>query len=108
MNNSPVYVLFLFNVKDKQEYLTYVKRSAKEVTKYQGKVVALGKFRESLAGDIEPRQVFLVVEWESMLVFKDYLNDPELAELHSHRTNGTSECVWHIFDKLEDFRPILK
>lgn len=108
MDKSPVYALNLFNVRDKQEYLTYVKRSAKEVTKYSGKVVAIGKFRESQAGDIEPRQVLILVEWESMQVFQDYLNDPELAELHAHRENGTSEYVWHIFDKLEDFRPILK
>lgn len=108
MSIGSVYALNLFNVKDKQEYLTYVRRSAREVTKYQGKVVAIGKFRESQAGDVEPRQVLILVEWESMQVFQDYLRDPELAELHSHRQNGTSEYVWHIFDKLEDFRPILK
>lgn len=31
-----------------------------------------------------------------------------LADLHPHRVNGTSDCVWHPFDKIEDLRPILK
>ena len=33
---------------------------------------------------------------------------PALADLHPHRVNGTSNYIWHIFDKLEDLRPILK
>ena len=35
-------------------------------------------------------------------------DDPKLVDLHPHRINGTSDYVWHLFDKLEDLRPILK
>ena len=35
-------------------------------------------------------------------------NDPALADLHPHREDGTEDYVWHLFDKLEDLRPILK
>lgn len=26
----------------------------------------------------------------------------------AHRVNGTRNYIWHLFDKLEDLRPILK
>ncbi len=106
--SNPVYALNLFNVKDKAEYMAYSRRSAQEVGAHGGKVVALGKFRESAAGEIAPRNVMIVVEWESKEAFDGYCNDPALADLHPHRVNGTSNYVWHLFDKLEDLRPILK
>lgn len=104
----PVYALNLFDVANKDEYLAYSRRSAQEVAAYGGRVIALGKFRESAAGNVEPRTVLVLVEWESKDAFDRYRNDPRLADLHPHRINGTSNYVWHLFDKLEDLRPILK
>ena len=106
--SQPVYALNLFNVKDKSEYLAYSRRSAKQVQAYGGRVVALGKFREAIAGSVEPRAVMILVEWDSREAFETYCNDPALADLHPHRENGTSEYIWQLFDKLEDLRPILK
>ena len=70
--------------------------------------MALGRFRESASGDIAPRSEMIVVEWESKDAFDHYCNDPALADLHPHRENGTSNYVWHLFDRLDDLRPILK
>jgi len=50
--SEPVYALNLFDVSSKEEYLAYSRRSAKEVQAHGGRVVALGKFRESVAGGI--------------------------------------------------------
>lgn len=105
---QPVYALNLFNVADKAEYLAYSKRSARAVTAHGGRVVALGRFREAATGDIEPRSVLILVEWASKESFDGYCNDPELADLHPHRVNGTDNYVWHLFDKLDDLRPLLK
>ena len=105
---QPVYALNLFNIASKDEYIAYSRRSAKEVQAHGGRVVALGKFRESAAGDIAPRQVMILVEWESREAFESYRDDPKLADLHPHRVNGTKDYIWHLFDKLEDLRPILK
>src|SRR6266481_8923901 len=66
------------------------------------------RFREAAAGEIKPRQVLILVEWTSREAFESYCNDPGLADLHPHRINGTSDYVWHLFDKLEDLRPLLK
>ena len=105
---QPVYALNLFNVADRDEYLAYSRRSAKEVQAHGGRVVALGKFREAATGGIEPRTVMIVVEWASKEAFDGYRDDPKLADLHPHRVKGTRDYVWHLFDKLEDLRPILK
>jgi uncharacterized protein (DUF1330 family) len=105
---QPVYALNLFNVADRDEYLAYSRRSAQEVRAHGGRPIALGKFREAAAGDIEPRTVLILVEWESKEAFDSYCKDPRLADLHPHRVKGARDYVWHLFDKLEDLRPILK
>ena len=106
--STAVYALNLFDVHDKAEYLAYSRRSAREVAAHGGRVVALGRFRESAAGEIQPRSVMVLVEWASKAAFDSYCNDPALADLHPHREQGTRNYIWHLFDKLEDLRPILK
>ena len=103
-----IYALNLFDIADRSEYLAYSKRSAKEVQAHGGRVVALGKFREAAAGDIEPRQVLILVEWNSKQAFDSYCNDPKLADLHPHRVNGSTGYIWHLFDRLDDLRVLLK
>ena len=103
----PVYALNLFNIKDSSEYKAYARRSAKEVQSHGGRVISLGKFRESIQGDISPRTAMILVEWESKEAFDHYRNDPALADLPPHRVNGTDQYIWHLFDKLDDLRPFL-
>jgi len=102
---SPVYALNLFNINNRDEYLAYSRRSAKEVAAHGGKVLVLGKFREAIKGDISPRNVFIVVEWESREAFQSYIDDPALAGLHLHREKGGGDYIWHLFDKVDDLRP---
>lgn len=104
----PVYALNLFDISDKDEYLAYSRRSARAVQAHGGRIVALGKFREAAAGDIAPRSVLILVEWASKEAFDSYVGDPNLADLHPHRVNGTCGYIWHLFDKLDDLRSILK
>lgn len=105
---SRVYALNLFDVSNKDEYLAYARRSAKEVQAHGGTVVALGKFQASVVGTIEPRKVLILVEWESREAFDSYRSDPALSDLHAHRVSGTSGYIWHLFERLDDLRPILK
>jgi uncharacterized protein (DUF1330 family) len=105
--DARVYALNLFDVADRDEYLAYSRRSAREVARHGGRVVALGRFSDSIAGDITPRQVLILVEWESRAAFDSYRDDPGLADLHPHREQGTSGYVWHLFDRLDDLRPLL-
>lgn len=99
---AKVYALNLFDVADREEYLAYSRRSAREVARHGGRVVALGRFRESVAGDI------ILVEWESKAAFDSYRQDPALADLHPHRERGASAYVWHLFDRLDDLRPLFR
>lgn len=106
--SGPIYALNLFDIVDRQEYLAYSRRSAAEVERHGGRVVALGRFTESLVGDVEPRQALILVEWSSREAFESYRSDPALADLHPHREQGTRRYVWQLFDRLTDLRPILK
>ena len=106
--SQPVYALNLFNVSNRDEYLAYARRAVREGQTHGGQVVALGKFREAVVGELEPRAVLILVEWASKAAFESYCQDPALADLHPHRINGTQNYIWHLFDKLEDLRPILK
>jgi uncharacterized protein (DUF1330 family) len=103
---TKVYALNLFDIADREEYLAYSRRSAREVARHGGRVLALGRFQESAAGDITPRQVLILVEWESRAAFESYRQDPALAD--PHRERGTSAYVWHLFDRLDDLRPLLR
>jgi uncharacterized protein (DUF1330 family) len=103
-----IYALNLFNIANRDEYMAYSKRSAREVQAHGGRVVALGRWRETLAGEIKPRQVLILVEWDSKEAFDSYCNDPRLAHLHPHRVNGSADYIWHLFDRLDDLRPLLK
>lgn len=104
----PIYALNLFNISNRDEYMAYSRRSTKEVQAHGGRVVALGKFLEVSVGDMAPRTVLILVEWANKAAFDSYRNDPALADLHPHRINGTSNYIWHLFDKLDDLRPLLK
>lgn len=106
--SQPVYALNLFTIADRDEYLAYSRRSAREVAAHGGRVVALGKFREVVVGDITPRTVLILVEWASREAFESYRTDPALADLHPHRVNGSRDYIWHLFDRLDDLRPLLK
>lgn len=105
---APVYALNLFDIADRDEYLAYSKQSPAEVARHGGRVVALGRFRQAVLGDVEPRTVLILVEWDSIDAFDAYCNDPGLADLHRHREAGSSSYVWHLFDRLDDLRPLLK
>ncbi len=50
--SQPVYALNLFDVSNKDEYMAYSRRSAREVQAHGGRVIALGKFRACAAGSI--------------------------------------------------------
>ena len=103
-----VFALNLFDVSNRDEYLAYARRSVSEVEAHGGRLLSLGKFNEAVQGDISPRTVLILVEWESKEAFESYCNDPKLADLHPHRIRGTSNYIWHLFDKLDDLRPVLK
>ncbi|HEX9137221.1 MAG TPA: DUF1330 domain-containing protein [Nitrospirota bacterium] len=107
-STGPVYALNMFDIVDREEYMAYSRRSAREVASHGGKLVALGRIRETKMGDITPRQVLILVEWESREAFQSYLDDPAIADLHPHRERGAGNYIWHLFDRLEDLRPILK
>lgn len=103
-----IYALNLFDIADSDEYFEYARRAPAAIAKHGGSVVALGGFQESVVGDIAPRQVLILVQWESRAGFDAYNDDPELADLHPHRVNGSSNYIWHLFERLDGLGPLLR
>jgi uncharacterized protein (DUF1330 family) len=104
-----LYALNLFDLSAGDDYRQYLRGSAEPVAKLGGRVVALGSLNASAPqlGDA-PRQVMGLVEWPSLAAFQSYIDDPQLAHLHRLRESGTDRYLWWAYDRLEDFRSVLR
>jgi len=105
-----LYALNLFDVAhDNEDYLAYSRRSRDAVAAHGGSVVALGLHAEHPAeiGPEPPRQALVLVEWRDRAGFDAFLADPELADLHPLRENGTRRYIWWTFERIDDLRPLL-
>ncbi|QNP75132.1 DUF1330 domain-containing protein [Streptomyces roseirectus] len=98
---SKFYALNMFDVSDLEKYLAYFTRLPEFAPKYGGRIVGFGRFRDNVAGDLAPRQVLFLVEWESEEAFDTFRNDPELADFHPLRENGTASYIWQTFDGID-------
>lgn len=103
-----LYALNLFDLNDNDSYLRYSRRSVKAVGKHGGRVVALGRLSGSQEGDVEPRGVMVLVEWPSREAFQAFVDDPEHADLHPLREDGTRNYLWWLYDRLDDLRPLFE
>ena len=88
-----LYALNLFDLADNESYRHYSRRSAGAVGKHGGRVVALGRLDGVQVGDpdVEPRA---------------FIEDPEDADLHPLREEGTRNYLWWLYERLEDLRPL--
>ena len=105
----PLYALNLFDLAENGLYRQYSRRSVNAVSKHGGRVVALGRLSGVQEGEpgVEPRQAMVLVEWPSQESFQAFLDDPEHADLHPLREDGTRNYLWWIYERLEDLRPLL-
>ena len=102
------YALNLFDLADNDDYRAYSRGSLDAVSRHGGRVVALGRHSEHPAElGAEPREAMILVAWRDRAAFDAFLTDPELADLHHLRENGTRRYIWWTFDELEDLRPLL-
>jgi uncharacterized protein (DUF1330 family) len=92
------YALNMFDVVDVERYLAYFSRLPAAAPPYGGRMVAFGRFRDNVAGDLAPRQVLFLVEWASEEAFNSFRDDPDLADLHPLRESGTASYIWQTFD----------
>lgn len=100
------YALNMFDVTDLEKYLAYFSRLPEAAPKYGGRIVAFGRFRGHVTGDLAPRQVLFLVEWASEEAFNSFRNDPDWADLHPLREKGTGSYIWQTFDGLDMSDPV--
>ena len=84
--SDPIYALNLFDVSDKDEYLAYSKRSAREVQAHGGRVIALGEVGELPKLEILAAQP----KWAWFMVWASWLE-----------THNTLERVMTIYNSQE-------
>jgi uncharacterized protein (DUF1330 family) len=102
-----LYALNLFDLADNDLYRQYSRRSVAAVEKHGGRVVALGRLEADEGNsDVEPRSVMVLVKWPDRAAFDAFLEDPEHADLHPLREDGTRNYLWWTYERLEDLRPL--
>ncbi len=105
---AALYALNLFDLAPNDDYREYSRRSRAAVEAHRGRVVALGKLAGAPVSDgAEPRQAMVLVEWESPEALQGFIDDPDHADLHPLRENGTQNYLWWTYDRMEDLRPLL-
>ena len=105
-----LYALNLFDLADNDLYRRYSRRSAEAVAKHGGRVVALGRLEGAAEGEpgVEPRGVMILVEWPSREAFEAFVDDPDHADLHPLREDGTRNYLWWLYESLDDLRPLFR
>jgi uncharacterized protein (DUF1330 family) len=101
MNESSqqkVHILSMFDVDDLDQAKAYFRFAIEKLPTHGGQVIAMGRFRANVMGDIAPRQFYVLVEWESEEVYGSYMANAALAEAHSDREDSTSNGARHLFD----------
>jgi uncharacterized protein (DUF1330 family) len=101
-----LYALNLFDLAENDLYRRYSRHSPEAVAKHGGRVPALGRLNDLACARAAPRSVMILVEWPSREAFQDFLDDPELADLHPLRQEGTRDHLWWTYERLENLRPI--
>jgi len=101
-----LYALNLFDLAPNDDYRAYSRRSVDAVGAHGGVVVALGRLAGAAEGEVEPRQVMVLVEWPSREAFDAFVADPAHHDLHPLRERGTERYLWWLFDRLDDLRPL--
>ena len=102
------YALNLFDLAENDSYLRYSRRSPAAVAKHDGRVVALGLLDGAMEKEpeVSPRRVMILVEWASSESFRAFLDDPELADLHPLREDGTRNYLWWTYESLDNLKPL--
>ena len=94
-----IYALNLFNLKPGKEndYRDYSVKAGRIIFGLGGKVVSAGTgpLRE-MHGDTIRRQL-IVVEFPSLEVFEQFIDEAESQNIHHLRENSTTDYIWTLY-----------
>jgi uncharacterized protein (DUF1330 family) len=95
-----IYALNVFNLVPgrEDEYRDYSVRAGKIIYGLGGKVVSAGQgpLRE-MHGNTTRRQM-IVVEFPSLAVFEQFIDEAETQNIHHLREGSTSDYVWTLYE----------
>jgi uncharacterized protein (DUF1330 family) len=95
-----IYALNLFNLipGKENEYRDYSVRAGRIIFGLGGRVVSagIGPLRE-MHGEITRRQL-IVVEFPSLEVFEQFIDEAENQNIHHIRENSTTDYIWTLYE----------
>ena len=95
-----IYALNVFNLiaGKENEYRDYSVQAGKIIYGLGGKVISAGEgpLRE-MHGDRTRRQM-IVVEFPSLEVFEQFIDEAESRNIHALRENSTSDYIWTLYE----------
>jgi len=95
-----IYALNVFNLIPgrEDEYRDYSVKAGKIIYGLGGKVVSagMGPLRQ-MHGDTTRRQM-IVVEFPSLEVFEQFIDEAENQNIHGLRENATSDYIWTLYE----------
>ncbi len=95
-----IYALNVFNLIPGKEddYRAYSVKAGKIIYRLGGKVVSAGSgtLRE-LHGD-RTRQQMIVVEFPSIDIFEQFIDEAETQNIHPLRENSTTDYIWTLYE----------
>ena len=95
-----IYALNVFNLlsSKEDEYKEYSIKAGKIIFSKGGKVICSGwKPIRKLRGDVE-RKYMIVVQFPSVEVFQEFLDDAEQINIHNLRENSTKDYIWTLYE----------
>ena len=95
-----IYALNVFNLRPGKEddYRDYSIKAGKIIYRLGGKVVSAGSgpLRE-MHGDCTRRQM-IVVEFPSVEVFEQFIDEAETQNIHPLREKSTADYIWTLYE----------
>jgi uncharacterized protein (DUF1330 family) len=95
-----IYALNAFNLVPgrENEYRDYSVKAGKIIYGLGGRVISAGKgpLRE-MHGDITRRQM-IVVEFPSLEIFEQFIDEAETQNIHHLRENSTTDYIWTLYE----------
>ena len=93
-----LYAVNLFHILSGQEavYKDYSIRAGRIIYGLGGRVLASGRFPETLQGDPD-RTCFILVEFPSREVFQQFYDAGSQQDIHRLRESSTANYVWQLF-----------
>ncbi|KAL0488976.1 ATP-dependent helicase/nuclease subunit A [Acrasis kona] len=103
---TKILALNLLDIEDAKEYKKYIDYAKESVIQHGGRTLLAGRYKPQnkvpvLGKGIEPRQIMMIVEWNSLDHLQNYVKHLEEQKDISKR-RGIKNFIWHMYEEIND------